>query len=221
MRQLFAIIALFIFLVPGATAATFSLPEVDHSLDEIAPHAMNYPPKFDSETQRNQIVTKLKDVILLLDAASLQYPNDMEILFRKAFANGMGHNMDFPNCAETSIGAYEELLKRTPEDRRTNYSYGGFLAGTTLVQQSIKYLQKAIQLGESDAHYTLAFVYMKLHDTQSALPEFKEYLIINPDNKTAQKMVTEIETGKVSSHIVVLPLSVGIEKPDFEPSSGS
>ena len=207
MRYLFSIIVLFIFVMSDATAATFSLPEVDHTLDEIAPHALNYPPKFDSDIQRNQIQTKLKDVIQLLNAASLKYPNDMEILFRKAVANGMGHNMDFPNCAETSMEAYEELLKHNPEDRRANFYYGGFLSGTTLVQQSIKYLQKAIQLGEGDAHYTLAFVYMKLHDSQSALPEFKEFLKTNPDNKTAQKMVSEIESGKVSSNIITLPLS--------------
>lgn len=62
----------------------------------------------------------------------------------------------------------------------------GFLSGTTLFAGSVPYLKHAIEVGVQQAHYTLAFVYIKQHDTNRALREFKAFLIFNPDNETAK-----------------------------------
>jgi hypothetical protein len=86
--------------------------------------------------------------------------------------------------------------------------YGGFLAGTTLFPKSITYLQKAIALGVNEAHYGLAFVYLKQEDSQRALVEFKEYQKYDPENATAAKMVSDIENGKLRISIVKKPLAI-------------
>ncbi len=49
----------------------------------------------------------------------------------------------------------------------------------------------------TDAHYTLAFVYLKQSDPQSALPEFKAYLAVHPENQQAEQMVAAIESGQL------------------------
>ncbi len=114
----------------------------------------------------------------------------------------MGHNLDYPGCAEKAIAAFDRLLTIDPENRRALYEYGGFLSGTTLLDKSIPYLNKAIQLGEERAHYTLAFVYLKKRDPQTALPEFEAYLKFDPDNATAKKFVSDIKSGKISASVV-------------------
>ena len=156
-----------------------------------------------------------------LDAASAEYPDNPAILFRQAFANGMGHNLDFPGCAEKAIEAYERVIDIEPENQRANYYYGAFLSGTTLFKKSIPYLEKAIQLGETDAHYTLAFVYIKLGNPKMALPEFKAYLVSDPDNRTAKKMVSEIESNTLSTQFhETPPLNGGViyESSSIQPS---
>lgn len=186
---------------------TFSLREIDKSLQEIEMHAKNYPPTFDSQNQRVELSKKLKDVISLLDKASITYSEDTELLLRQAFANSLGHNLDFPNCAETAINSYDRLLLIDSNNRRANYFYGAFLSGTTLFYKSIPFLKKAIELGENEAHYALAFVYVKQDETQKALAEFKEYLKYDPENVIAKKMVLDIESGKLKLTIQIKPLS--------------
>ena len=72
----------------------------------------------------------------------------------------------------------------------------------TLFAKGIPYLEKAIQLGEERAHYTLAVIYIKRGEANKALPEFRAYLKPYPENAVATKMVLELESGKSSVHVV-------------------
>jgi tetratricopeptide (TPR) repeat protein len=176
--------------------ATISLSQIDESLAAIAPHARGYPPAFESDDQSKEIKRKFRDLLSLLDTVITKYPDDDELLFRVAFANGMGHNLDFPGCAQKAIKAYDQLLALKPDNRRANFYYGAFLSGTTLFAKSVPYLRRAIELGEQDAHFTLAFVYLKQNNSAQALSEFKAYLVVAPENETAKKMVSNLESGK-------------------------
>jgi hypothetical protein len=49
---------------------------------------------------------------------------------------------------------------------------------------------------------TLAFVYVKNGDPQSALPEFEAYLKADPENAIAKKFVADIRSGKTSHHVI-------------------
>ena len=72
----------------------------------------------------------------------------------------------------------------------------------TLFDKGIPYLEKAIQLGEERAHYTLAVIYIKRGEANKALPEFRAYLKAYAENAVATKMVSELESGKSSVHVV-------------------
>jgi Tfp pilus assembly protein PilF len=63
-------------------------------------------------------------------------------------------------------------------------------------------LDRAIQLGEERAHYTLAFTYVKKGDPQRALPEFEAYLKADPESAIAKRFVADIQSGKVPAHVV-------------------
>jgi len=57
----------------------------------------------------------LKDFLAQLDKISERYPDDKEILFIKGAANAMGHNLDYPGCAEKAMAAFDRLLRHRPE----------------------------------------------------------------------------------------------------------
>jgi tetratricopeptide (TPR) repeat protein len=167
-----------------------------------APHLMNYPPKFSTPEERVRTEARLKTLLAQLDKISDRYPDDEAILFIKGAANAMGHNLDYPGCADKAMAAFDRLLAIDPNNRRALYTYGGFLSGTTLMDKAIPYLDSAIQLGEERAHYTLAFVYIKKGDPERALPEFEAYLKADPENATAKKFVADIRSGKASAHVI-------------------
>jgi tetratricopeptide (TPR) repeat protein len=184
-----------------ASMQAFTLSEIDSRIAPIFARASNYPPQFDSQEQRAETEKELHAIIDLLDRAHDAYPGDREILKRLAEANALGHNLDFAGCGETAIRQYEELLRQVPNDAKTQYLYGSFLSGTAYYESSVPHLEVAIQNGIADAHYTLAFVYIKMGQPERALPEFKAYLITDPENPTALKMVRQIQDGTLRLRI--------------------
>lgn len=178
-------------------ATEFPFEYVDKFIDELSPHAKRYPPQFESTEQKEEMVNSLKKILVIFDNATDKIGNDKEILFRYAFLNAMGHNLDLPGCAEKSINGYLRIMEIDPNDKRANYYFGTFLVGTKLIDKSIPYLQKAILLGEQEAHYPLAFVYLKQKRNEEALMEFNSYLDFDPDNETAKQMVGKLKSGKV------------------------
>src|SRR5258706_4302319 len=186
-------VVLFLLSLCASAGESFTLKAIDASLTDIAEHARQYPLRFESEAQRGQIESELLHDLYLLDKAVISYPDNTDILRRAAFANAMGHNLDLPGCAEKAVQSYEHLLQINPADANANYYYGLFLSGTKLFEKSPPYLKKAIELGEPQAHYALAFVYIMQGDPKKALPEFLEYLKVDPDNDRAKKMVADIE----------------------------
>ena len=60
--------------------------------------AEQLPLHFASKEERMEVQAKLQKLLDFLDAAVLQYPNEAELLFGDAIANGFGHNMGCPDC---------------------------------------------------------------------------------------------------------------------------
>jgi tetratricopeptide (TPR) repeat protein len=182
-----------------AAEVTMSRSDVDRLLSEIAPHAQQLPLRFSSDSERIEEEKKLRRLLVFLDAATAQYPGEPELLLRAGIANSMGHNLDFPGCSDKAISAFEALLKLQPDSKSGNFYYGAFLAGTdTLRLKSIPYLEKAVSLGVSDAHYTEAFVYLSQQDKVHALAELSKYLSDNPADESAAALRRNLEHGDVS-----------------------
>ena len=122
-------------LITGTSLAkdiTFSLESIDKSLASVSSHAQSWPPKFESDAERQMFEGELKNVIALLDAAVSQNPDDAVLLSRHGLAHALGHNLDFPGSAEKAIHSYEHLLALHPDNPRANYDYGAFLCGTAV-----------------------------------------------------------------------------------------
>src|SRR3974390_2385261 len=88
-------------LLPAIAAdVPIKLADLFATLNEVAPHARSYPPKFSTPVERATAEEHLKILLRQLDKISDRYPDDKEILFIKGAANAMGHNLDYPGCAD-------------------------------------------------------------------------------------------------------------------------
>lgn len=171
-----------------------SLSSIDATLARIAPHARNYPPRFSSPTERQSIEEDLRKVIARLDAFVADHPDDPDFLLRDGFANAMGHNLDFENCAQRSAKTFEHLLMLRPDDKMANLHYGAFLGGVGKAKESIRYLGKAVELGATEANYSLAIAYLMLEDKEQAAQHLKIYVSLNPRDNGAKRLLAGIES---------------------------
>lgn len=199
MRTIIIVLLLCLARSVSAKEVSVSLSSIDAELSAIAPHAKDFPPRFSSAAERKQIEARLRELLTLLDAAVAQHPDEPELLFRSGFANAMGHNLDFDGCAPKYYKAFDRLLELKPEDPRANFYYGAFLAGTAARQKdSSVYLEKAVALGVTDAHYTLAFVYLSQSDKPNALKHLREFARQHPDDQMIERKIMQIEHAEIN-----------------------
>lgn len=204
------VFALFVISANAVSAGEvdLSLNSMDATLSKVASHAQSYPPTFASSAERREIERVLKGAIVILDAAVVQYPNEADLWFRDGYANGMGHNLDFPGCDRQFVKAFKRFLALRPNDKKGNFYFGAFLAGTAGGRKDcVPYLKKAIDLGVTDAHYALAFYYLSQKDKQNALYHLRQYAKANPNEKGIDAKIREIEGADIKVHHHAPPLS--------------
>jgi tetratricopeptide (TPR) repeat protein len=182
----------------AAPNAVSAWAEFDAVLDRVAAHAKYYPPTFADAAERAKIEGELKALLAKLAKALKKRPDEPALLFRDGFANAMGHNLDFRGCADRAIKSYQRLLELQPENGAAHFYYGGFLASTAAHQKtSIVHLRKALELGVTDAHYTLGFALLSQGDKDGALEQFREYSRLNPSDGKAKELIEHINKGEV------------------------
>ncbi len=149
---------------------------MDQISDRIAIHAREYPPTFKNSKQEKEVKNELEKIFKFLDVFVTDGLKDPSMLIRIGFFHSMGHNLDFSGSAEKAIKAFEKLLKLEPNNPRGNYLYGMFLSSTEAhYYDSIKYLEKALELGVTDAKYTLGLIYLRSGKTETGVKYLEEY----------------------------------------------
>lgn len=176
---------------------------LDNVMNNLAIKVDEYPPKFVNEDERQKTVGALQALIEVLDKAAEQHSDDKQILFRDAYANALGHNLDFPNAALKARTQYEKLLKLDPNSAALNYQYGTFLSQTYVYyKESIPFLQKAAELGAQRANVNLAMVYLAQQDQPSALKSLKKYAQFDPNNQMVNGLIDNIEHHQLKINVV-------------------
>ena len=182
----------------AAPEAVSEWTEIDAVLDRVAAHAKHYPPTFADAAERAKIEGELKALLAQLAAALATRPDEPALLFRDGFANAMGHNLDLPGCPDRAMKSYLRWLELQPENGNAHFYFGGFLASTAAHQKaSIGHLRKALELGVTDAHYTLGFALLSQGDKDGALEQFRAYSRLNPSDGKAKELIEHINKGEV------------------------
>ena len=181
----------------GGTGGTFSRRYLDAMLDDIAQHAANYPPQFDSAADRQRAQRDVTNLMGMLDTAFGATGSPPEILLRMGILGAAGHNLDIPNAAAYAEARFGKLLSASPEHPLANYHYGQLLAGSGRLKEAMPYLFKARDKGVVPASYTLGIAHLGLGDQQKALVYLGEYQKAQPADQNVGKLILAIREGTV------------------------
>jgi len=175
----------------------FDVASLDHILNDLAVHAKNYPPRFDTPRDKERATQDVKALSAILDILiNVPAPNP-ELLVRAGFINSMGHNLDIPGAAEKANAIFLKLLAVAPSEPRGNLLYGTFLAGAGKSKEALPYLEKALSLGVADAAYSLGMAYLTLGDKEQALKNLEDYKRRKPEDKNVDPLLDAIRHGKI------------------------
>lgn len=170
---------------------------LDQMLNDLASHAKNYPPQFDTPQDRQratQDVTLLSGMLdILINAPT---PN-LELLARAGFLNSIGYNLSIAGSGEKTNSIFQKLLSAAPSDPRGNYMYGTFLAGAGKQKEALPYLEKALSVGVVDAAYAIGMTYLALGDKGKALERLEDYKRRKPADGNVDKLINAIRNGKI------------------------
>ncbi len=182
---------------PAGKKYGFDIAYLDQILNDLATHAKNYPPQFDTPEDKQRatrdVVASSKLLDILINAPA---PNP-ELLLRAGFLNSLGHNLDISGSASKADSIFKKLLAATPSDPRGNYMYGNFLAGSNRPREALPYLDKALSVGVVDAAYSIGMTYLTLGDKEHALKNFEDYKRRRPGDANVDKIIEAIRNGKV------------------------
>ena len=170
---------------------------LDQILSDLALHAKNYPPQFDTPQDRQRALHDVKNLSGMLDILVNGPSPNPELLWRAGFLNSMGHNLNISGSAEKTFAIFQKLLAVSPSDPRGNYLYGTFLAGAGKPKEAVPYLEKALSVGVTDAAYALGMTYLILGDKQRALVNLENYRQHNPNDSNIARLIDGIRNGKV------------------------
>lgn len=181
----------------GKTTNSLDLPVVDDLLQTVALYAGDYPPHFDNAAERADVTDRLTRLIVLLSSVDTGADVNVEVLRREAFAFNLGCNLHLRSSCDKTAESYQRLLAMTPDDPASNYLYGVFLSGTVSKQpEAVPYLEKAAKLGVKQANFTLATLYLMLHDRDKALSTMQAYSADFPDDAGAKKFITALQSSQ-------------------------
>lgn len=181
----------------GQHSVTFNVPSLDQILGDVGAHAENYPPHFDSIDDRQRAERDVSGIASLMDPMAGNFSHSPELLLRLGYLHTLGHNLDLAGSDKKAVAAFTALLTLSPDDRRGNFRYGMFLAGTTKVADAIPYLEKAKSLGVLAADFPLGMAYTALGDKAKALENLESYSKRVPGDENAVKMIDAIRRGNV------------------------
>jgi tetratricopeptide (TPR) repeat protein len=182
----------------GIIQYSVNLEVIDYYIARIAEHAKEYPPRFKSEEEFNEVAEKLDKLIGVLAIVEENQQKNADFLLKSAFVQSMAHNINMKGAAKKAKEEFDKLLELEPDNIKGNYLYGMFLSGTQKYHfESIPYLEKAFALGETDAQYTLGLLYYQQGDKNKGLSYLREYAANNPEQERVKKVISAIESGKL------------------------
>ncbi|RXI36664.1 hypothetical protein CRU99_13255 [Malaciobacter mytili] len=171
----------------------------DYFIDTIALYASQYPPKFNNENERKEVIFKTKKLIEYLEFVSKTLEKkEPKIIYRLALANTLGHNLNIYNSGQKAKKYYEDILTYYPNSAQIYFLYGRFLAHTVIYQkESIPILKKAIDLGEKEALFTLGMVYIVQKKNKEALQLLELYSKNYPNDSKVKVIINAIENNNI------------------------
>jgi tetratricopeptide (TPR) repeat protein len=172
---------------------------LEYFVDEIGKHAKSYPPTFIDQKERKNVELILKDLIKKTSKL-IPLSGNENLVFYSALLNTMGYNLDIEKTGQTADLLFAYLIQESPKAEYYFY-YGGFLGSVPPMQErAIPLLNKAIELGDTRAYYSLGFVYFSKGNNEKALENYKNYKKIDPNNEQVDIIMKGIEDNTAKAY---------------------
>jgi tetratricopeptide (TPR) repeat protein len=182
---------------PTGKKYEFDTAYLDRMLNDLALHAKNYPPSFDSPQDQQRAIKDVKMLSGMLDVLiNVPTPNP-DLLGRAGFLNSIGYNLNIAGSGEKASLIFQRLLAAAPSDPRGNLMYGTFLAGSNKPKEALPYLERALAVGVVDAAYAIGMTYLTLGDKKRALQNLEDYKRRKPNDGSVGKLIDAIRNGKI------------------------
>lgn len=177
---------------------TVDVGAIDHMLSYLLEHAGNYPPRFSDRDERSIAITEVKTLIEQVDQYAVHPNASLDVLLRAVQLHQVARNLDLGVGVAIKAGVYmRRAIALNPDDPRANYWYGTMLVEGGGIKEGIPYLNRAVTLGEKQAHLVLAQAYLHLERREFALKALQRYYEVEPAQQEWTAAVTEkIRAGK-------------------------
>jgi len=177
---------------------TVDVGAIDHMLSYLLEHAGNYPPRFTDRDERSIAIAEVKTLIEQVDQYAVHPNASLDVLLRAVQLHQVARNLDLGVGVAIKAGVYmRRAIALNPDDPRANYWYGTMLVEGGGIKEGIPYLNRAVSLGEKQAHLVLAQAYLHLERREFALKALQRYYEVEPAQQEWTAAVTEkIRAGK-------------------------
>lgn len=170
---------------------------LDDFIDDVSPNARHYPPNFPNRSQRHNTREKIKVLADWIDTYATNDDASYEVLLRAAKLNGMGRNLDLGSDYAVRASTYiAKAIDRQPNSAEANFLYGMMLAEGGGFKEGQKYLDKAVELGYTEAEQSLAQSDLLNDRRGEALERLRNLQSREPNNTMIQQQIQIIESGK-------------------------
>lgn len=183
-------------LIKKEQGATINLQYLQDRIAELSKNAGTYPTQFDSEADKTE-ATKEAQVLLEIAKTMTEASDEPSTLYLSMQIARIGHNLDIKGAAEQAISYADQFIEKTPDDSTGYFFMGAFLSESGKVKEGRPYLDKALELGNEAARWSIAMSYLFEGNTEAALEELRIYQKSYPKDPRTKQLIEAINTGKL------------------------
>lgn len=183
-------------LIQKEQGATINLQYLQDRIEELSKNAGTYPTQFDTDEDK---IAATQEVQALLEIAKTmtEASDEPSTLYLSMQIARIGHNLDIKGAAEQAISYADRFIEKTPDDSTGYFFMGAFLSEAGKVKEGRPYLDKALELGNEAARWSIAMSYLFEGKTEEALNELKLYQKSYPKDPRTKQLIEAINTDKL------------------------
>ena len=178
--------------------------KVFRAVEHLWIHAGNYPLNFDNPedlARAKSDIIELEEIFKYFDESGLfgkqepDFQKYADLLNSRIYA--MQYNMDIAGAPEKADHFYETMILKYPTDHEFFEEYGAYLGSSGRIDKCREVLNKAVELGSTKAHFSLAVSALFLKNIEEAKKEFNLYLKDHPNDVNAKMLLEAISSENV------------------------
>ena len=178
--------------------------KVFKAVEHLWLHAGNYPLNFDSKEdliRAKSDIIELEEIFKYFNESGLfekqepEFQKYADLLNSRIYA--MQYNMDIAGAPEKADHFYETMVLKYPTDHEFFEEYGAYLGSSGRIDKCREVLNKAVELGSTKAHFSLAISALFLKNIEEAKKEFNLYLKEHPNDANAKMLLEAISSENI------------------------